>query len=98
MLKERDFIRGVIRLQRHGLVEVGVATGKWLESKSLINNTHDTGSIACSGTLDLKKHTWYKWSICKMNKKEQKNIGDNFALVKMKTQTEQQRFRDDTRQ
>ena len=101
--QERDFIRGVIRLQRPTIVvEVGVATGgmAFAMYSAIEENICDTGVPAWYTGFDLWDTHGVHGQFAQMGSMEEvhaklENIGNNFALVKINTQTEQQKFRDE---
>ena len=101
--QERDFIRGVIRLQRPSIViEVGVATGGMACAmySAIEHNIYDTGVPAWYTGFDLWDIHGVNGQFAQMGSAEEvhvklQDIGNNFALVKINTQTEQQKFRDE---
>jgi len=101
--QERDFIHGIIRLKRPTIaIEIGVAYGGMACSihSALAHNMSDTGIPAWYTGFDLWDTHGINDQFQQMGSAEEvtvklTDIGNNFALVRINTQTEQQRFRDE---
>jgi hypothetical protein len=101
--QERDFIHGIIRLKRPTIaIEVGVAFGGMACSihSALSHNMSDTGVPAWYTGFDVWDTHGVHQQFQQMGSAEEvsaklSDIGENFALVRINTQTEQQRFRDE---
>ena len=101
--QERDFIYGLIRLQRPRIaIEIGVATGGMACNiyGALDQNTHDTGTESWYTGFDLWDTHGIHNQFPQMGSAEEVNaklqdIGGRFGLVKIDTQNDQDKFRDE---